>query len=455
LKLVIFSVIAAIFSLINPLREVFARYSLNFQDGWNSYYSSIAASGAPLYENPMAYPNYPPLSYYIIGNLGAFFGNIVSTGRMISLFSVAFISVGVFFILRRHSKSFRVSFLGLLWTLSLLGIFAPDYIAMNHPQFLAHAVMMGSMLFYIHFRASEKPCLRILVVAAILAVTALFIKHNLLAFPFAVSLDLLLHSRRRLVVWCVSFFGVGAAALFILNYQTEGRLIEALLAKRQYDLEGMFHRLRFSILVLAIPLLCSFKTAKETLRDSKWRWLSIYFFCSLGLGIAAFSGAGIDVNLMFDFVIAASILITLASANPSSKYVLPAIIILLSVGSVLRLSTMPSRSEIKTKEALYERDVEIIRSIPGPAICEDLLICFWAGKPLQFETFLIKQSIVTKKIDETLVLETLRNRKWAVVQVNRPEAPNRFTENFLQTLRAEYKLHDSRDRGPRIFYIHR
>jgi hypothetical protein len=60
---------------------------VNFSNGWNAYFQSMAAHGESIYPPPTAavFNNYPPLSFYVIGVARDFGSDAVTAGRMPSL----------------------------------------------------------------------------------------------------------------------------------------------------------------------------------------------------------------------------------------------------------------------------------------------------------------------------------------------------------------------------------
>lgn len=59
-----------------------------------------------------------------------------------------------------------------------------------------------------------------------------------------------------------------------------------------------------------------------------------------------------------------------------------------------------------------------MRSQPGPAICELLLICFWAGKPFVLDSFNYGQAVLTGTRDPAAILNEIRAHRYSVIQTN-------------------------------------
>src|SRR6266567_4209492 len=142
-----------------PLRRTFANVEINYNEGWNAYRAAMVASGIPLYGTP---PHgfgtgtaYPPLSFHLIGWLGTP-STFTAIGRWVSLISLMATGIFVSLIVRRAGGSRQTAVFSFL--LYVIGI-------------------------------------------ALLFCLAGFTKPNLLAFPAAVAIDLLLRSRRAFATW--------------------------------------------------------------------------------------------------------------------------------------------------------------------------------------------------------------------------------------------------------------
>src|SRR3954462_14378141 len=66
-------------------------------EGWNAYFQDAAARGGVLYPpiDSFILNNYPPLSFYLIGWLGAYLGDALYVGRTLSLLALFGLAVAV------------------------------------------------------------------------------------------------------------------------------------------------------------------------------------------------------------------------------------------------------------------------------------------------------------------------------------------------------------------------
>jgi hypothetical protein len=67
----------------------------------------------------------------------------------------------------------------------------------------------------------------------------------------------------------------------------------------------------------------------------------------------------------------------------------------------------------------FGRDVADIRNQPGRVFCENLLLCFYAGKPLELDSTTATELAIQGESDENLILAVFDSRQFALIQVNR------------------------------------
>src|SRR6185503_960194 len=165
-----------------------------FNEGWNTYHARSAAVGVPLYATrpDRSAVNYPPLSFHLVGALGRVLGDINLAGRWLSIVSLVWITLCAALVARQISgDGIAGAFTG-LFCLGWFTFFAPTYIGANDPQLIGHALILTALLLYTVGPESTP----LVAGACILCCAAGFVKLNLLAFPAAMSLDVLWRSRR-------------------------------------------------------------------------------------------------------------------------------------------------------------------------------------------------------------------------------------------------------------------
>ena len=69
-----------------PVSRIGAHYQMGYNEGFSAYWQQAAASGSPIYGKAptVAYTNYPPVSFHLIGWLGSVIGDRNIAGRCVS-----------------------------------------------------------------------------------------------------------------------------------------------------------------------------------------------------------------------------------------------------------------------------------------------------------------------------------------------------------------------------------
>jgi len=124
------------------------RLPLDPNEGWNAYHAAAAMGAGPLYPGPQSFMinNYPPLSFYFVGALGGVFGDNIIAGRIVSLLSLVAVAFRHFFCRLPHglARAGRHSSRPCSSSAGLLAF--TDYVGMDDPQMLAHAIAMAGFL---------------------------------------------------------------------------------------------------------------------------------------------------------------------------------------------------------------------------------------------------------------------------------------------------------------------
>ncbi len=114
------------------------------------------------------------------------------------------------------------------------------------------------------------------------------------------------------------------------------------------------------------------------------------------------------------------------------------------------------------QEREFNSAVEFLKSRPGPALCESLLLCCEARKPFEYEPFSVRDQVKTGRIHQDDVLQLLRMHHFQTVEIalrsdeedlnefdlrtslasdqKDPDKERRFTPNFMKELLEDYQL---------------
>ena len=456
-KLVV--VVTALFCVLGLWRTVAAmglRLPLDPNEGWNAYHAAAAMSGAPLYPGPKSFmiDNYPPLSFYLIGAFGRVLGDNIFAGRIVSLLSYFFVSFGIFAAaLRLGCKRLAAAFAALLFAGGLI-VFT-DYVGMDDPQMLAHALAMAGFLLLLR----EPHGTARIAAAAALFVLALFVKHNVIAMALAVTVWLAVYDRKsalRLAAFGIALLLVGLI-LFRFVYGTG--LFAHLISARIYSLDNLRSGFDGWLHWSLVPLVGLTVLASLRWHDRPVRLVTFYAACGTILGLCFLGGAGVDANVMFDADIAlalgAALLFDRALRGVSVPlaavaYVLPLIFAAWTNGDWRDADDWlhPMREEA----SLAQKDIAFLAARQGPALCEMQSFCYWARKPGAVDVFNLGQQFDAGARSDAPLVALIEARRFGAIQFD-PDSPYSLGENVHEAMAHAYRLDHQDDYGS--FYVPR
>jgi hypothetical protein len=435
------------------------RSEIMYNEGWNTYYAHQAATGQPLYGTrpDRLAVNYPPLSFHLVGALGSVLGDLNFAGRVLSLAALLWVALCAGWAARSLSGDTLAGAFAALFCIAWICFFTPKYVGVNDPQMLAHSMMMTAVAFYV---AANGKSPFLLSAACLFCCLAGFTKHNLVAFPLAMTLDLLFRSRRKFALWAATA-GVTVSLFAALTLWVDGPYaIQHLLSPRRYlvsrtvFLLGIFLRLFLPALALSAVWCLS------SIRRPMARFLGLALAISLVAGTVFGGGAGVFVNVFFDSILAMATIAALILADVSRRAetgtlrwcaAIVMVPMLLSAGPGLAgfFNPAPRREILAERDRVYGEDLAYVRSRPGLAICFDLLLCYEAGKPLSYEPFTDGELMATGRLDPRRVAAELMDLKYAVIQADGSDSF--FPPEMMAALRARYHL--DRRSALSAFYI--
>ncbi|WP_295855554.1 glycosyltransferase family 39 protein [Tardiphaga sp.] len=426
----VFAVVTALY-LILPFWSLGLHIPLNPNEGWNALQSERALGPGALYPDGDAFffNNYPPLSFYIVGLFGQAIGDNILAGRILSLIATFVIAGNIVWIVRNLGGSSRYAiFAGLLF----LGILSKSYtlyVGVDDPQLLAHAVMSAGFAVF----TGSRPGRGRLAAAAALMVTAGMIKHNIFAMPLAATTWLLVNDRRAAERWVI-YAATCLVAAFALCWLSYGAaFFDQLGSPRSYSLYRVVTLLGW-IQGFIIPLVVWAIFAARVQSDSRVSLVNHL----LAAGAIAFAvtrtGEGVSVNSFFDWIIGASIatglvLSRLAEMPNIERYGVVRMRAVIVGLLCLRLIVLPQNELVKivlgTELAASTRaqdhnallDIALMRQLAGPAICEELTLCYWSGHPSAYDEFNAGQAFKTRARDINVLRQQITAGRYRLIQL--------------------------------------
>jgi hypothetical protein len=422
----------------------------SYNEGWNAYHAEAVLEGRPLYPAADAlFPNnYPPLSFALVALASGVVPDALRAGRLLSLLAFLAMAVEIGWLARRSTGSRRLGVFAGLGFAALMGAAFDEYVGMDDPQLVAHAFVLGGLLLVTGGRGP----LRLAAAAGLMLLGGL-VKHNVLVVPLAVTLWLLGRDRRALGAWLAASAALALVALAALGALFGAGLFESVLGPRTTSLAIAAKVSADWLRYLAAPLALGLLAAQEAWRDPDGRLLALYAGLALAIGFAFSAGEGVSYNAYFDLLIALTLLGVFLLARFSALvpagarlFAAAALALVLLVDPLIRapdaLLGLPGRLEEGARFADATReDVAYLASRPGPALCEMLALCFWAGKPAAVDLFNAQQYFRTGRADEEALLRRIANGEFAVVQLvflSQDRDDERVSGQLTRALQSRY-----------------
>ena len=274
--------------------------------------------------------------------------------------------------------------------------------------------------------------------SALLFAASLFIKHNLLALPLASAAWLILLDRRaglEFLFWSIAFVLAGLIA-FQLGFGFG--LLDQLASPRLWslaNLAGAVSHLWWMLLPAA---------AMAGLWPDRTSLLAaLYGAMALMLGLVFAAGDGVDANAFFDLAIALSLGLGLGVERGRWPIVAARIACAAAVVPGVRFH---DNNYFFTKSFAAEsaRDIAFLKSRPGPALCDQLSLCLWAGKAAQVDVFNVGEQIKTGARDPAPLAQMIAARHFAVLQLQDLDSLGPVVG---AAIRKNYRLDHAGDNG--------
>ncbi len=409
------------FQLLGPVLSIPLHIPVNYNEGWNAIFDSRAVTpgAGPLYPpaDSLVFNNYPPLGFALVGAMGRYvFGDMIVAGRVAALIGLLSAAGLTGFCVRRLGGSVRAGVAAGLLLLLFINSYYKAYVAVDDPQWLAHAIMLCGLALLVQGDGLERLCAgnlpaAKLIAGALLMVAGGFVKHNLVALPLAVTLWLMLLNRRAAAIWIAAALvglGLGLAATAALYGQVA--LADILHHRRVFRLrliEYAFDDLAPALptAALAVILLC--RSGRQARRSPAVLLVALFGAIALLTGVVQRVGEGVYYNAHFETLIA--ICLGFGVALPAEAPIRwrrlalgPAALCLIAALPLVcawpwHLPRAWADIHDRTARAAAWRPmIERISSADGPVGCLMMSLCWWAGKPSAIDMFnLTEKSVVS------------------------------------------------------------
>jgi hypothetical protein len=407
-QMMVWAAIAALALVTAPLlaRDLLAitrQVALDPNEGWNAAHVLRWLAGGPLYppQGGWMVNNYPPLSFYIVGALTRLTHDAVIAGRLLSALSFLAICGLIPAVLQSSGATPRAALLAMLVFAAIL-LIAGNYVAMDDPQMLGHALQMAALLLLLRGRG---------LFAAALFALSLFVKHNLLAMPLAAGLWLLSQDRRagsHFLLWGLAFVLAGLVA-FQLRF---GESLFSQLASPRHESAANLWQAVQHLWWAVLPAWAA--SGARPGRTSEFGFT--YAALALALGLVFSLGDGVDANAFFDLAIALALLVGLMPDHGQTPMI--ASLSALPLLAVLALNFHDNNFfYTRAFAARSQTDIAFLKSRPGPVLCDQLSLCLWAGKQAELDVFNVGEAIRTRARDPGPLIGMIQKHHFATIQL--------------------------------------
>jgi hypothetical protein len=434
-----------------PLRFIDALPSKDYNEGWNAYRQWMAFEGELLYGVRSVFwtTNYPFLSFHIVGLLGGAEGNMVLAGRELcfaGLVAVAVLAGGI--VWDATGSRAGAIYAGLL-LFTALGAFHGSSRAVDDPDLLSAVFATGGLFAYM--RAPRGLSWTVLAAGAFCF--SLFTKPDFIAFPLSVAADLAVtRNWRPFAVFAAVGLAV-SAGLLELSFHFDGRYFFAeLLQPRAYDFEHLgnrtWHYLQHFCVPVAVGLLVLWRG--KGIRNRLPLGI-LLIFTNLG-AIGFVGGDGVASNVFFPAVIAdllaCAIGVCWLERQDRRVFGLTLAGVTLSMAAVVPFQfhdDLMAARQLPAATAAARQAIALLEAARGPAICEDLLLCYRAGKQMDYDPYYVKDQILVGHIAQSGITALIAAHHYAVIQFDGAsdgpwpaEMTLRFTDSVQRAVLATY-----------------
>ena len=434
-----------------PLFNIASLPSVNYNEGWNAYRQWMTVEHQPLYGSATSLwtTNYPFLSFHIIGLLAGAKGHMVVTGRIVC-FAALVATAGVSgAIMRGVTDDGAAGLYAGLWLFAALGAFNGAGRACDDPEMLGTAIACFGIFAYL--RGAGRGLWY--GVSAIAFAVSLFTKHDLIGFALSAGLHLLITRNWRGLAVFMAAGVLASGVLLALSLQFDGRYFFADLVQpraygwRNLRAETLHYLLHFAV-ALVIGLVVLWRC-----RAVPGRGFFIILLVTTNIIAIGFSGGdGVAANIFYPALIADLLAcVTALYWLRAGRYFKAALIAVTLSGAVMAPfqieNDIAAQARLPGATAAARQAIALLAAAKGPAICEDLALCYEAGKPMDYDPYYVSDQIRIGRLPESRVLAMLTARHYGAIQMDgavtgvpRVEWRNaRFSKAFLRVLAKTYR----------------
>jgi hypothetical protein len=279
-----------------------------------------------------------------------------------------------------------------------------------------------------------------------------FVKHNLFALPLATFAWLFVYDRQSAVRFAAGLLVFSLAGVLAASAGLHISLLNQLNSARTFSFAQIVANTLQWLPTAAVPLCGLLFLLFRRAGDEAVALIGLYAGISVVSGVLLLGGAGVDVNAMFDAEIALALSTGLAISRllAGRRGLAAEVFCVFCVVpfAVIAFATPDWRNAsfwlrpMQDETVLAHQDIAFLRAHPGPAMCEDLTFCYWAGKKASVDVFNLNQQFETAARDPGPFLRLIRSRYFRSIALDETTPfplPNVVETVFLQSYRLDHQ----------------
>lgn len=465
-------------------------YAIDYSEGTILAQAALLDSGGPHYDAlatpPYRASVYPPVYLWTAWGVGRAWGSLLAGGRLLSALSTLAAAAAASVLVWRLTTDSSAGISRSLHAgacvaagLSVLGSEPIFYWGMLYrPDAMGWALSLAAVVVYPILAARGRWVWLLLP----LLLLALYTKHSMIAAPLAIGLAWCLRSWKEGLCFCAALGTSGLALIGLGEWLTGGVFFEniitgnrnAFFVERIFSMwsETLVSERWFALLGLA-GALHQGRLYASAPRDARShvRLVALLYFALAWLASASVGKVGSNPNYFIE-ALAISIALggtlaadgLLACARKEAGWrtvagVCAALLLAWSLGRGDHSLWIASATRYKDSQERVHGPMmmKAIRETEGPVICEDCTYLVLAGRPLEFEPFIMTQLSLQGAWDQRPFLEELKSGKYALIALNfeLDQDPGfyreRFTEEMLEAMKNAYAF----ERRIGAFFLYR
>ena len=430
-----------------PAEALFARIPINYNEGWNALHTLRLRTGGPLYPpfGGGVFINYPPLSFYLVAALHPLIGDDIFAGRLVALAAELVVALNLALAARALSISWVLSGIAAFSFLAFVAVYYPDYVAMDDPQWLGHALQTTGLVVLLRRNRFDWATLSIV---ALLFVAGGLVKQNLIILPLAVTAWLAIEDRRALLRWLLAAALLVALSLGAAIAAYGPNFIDQVLRSERSIWTTALAFVGRNLAIRLAPYV-ALATAGTLLQrsDRRARLAGIYLGLSLVVGVCMLAIDGVAYNALFDPTVAmmlgAALLFQWLATRLARMPAIPAVAALVFALPILFLGrgALAPQADLEldlARQSAWQQTIDRIAETPGPVACEMLSLCYWAGRQSELDFFNFGQYAALHPIFADAPAARLANGEIGLIQEDGASGSRRLPAGLNAVIAARY-----------------